>query len=271
MGVMTATEMTSAARLRSSLNQGYVWSLASILLFLACWQFASGRLVERDFLPPPTDIFTTGVELVRNGTMLEAIQVSLRRILTGWALGSMLAIPLGLLAGASRLGRAILDPFIHFFRFIPAIALISLFIVWFGVGEVSKLALIGYATAFTVTVNTAVGAASVPADKVNAARCLGASPVRVFLDVIVPATVPAMFTGMRLAMAQSFLVIVAVEALSASSGLGFLIWNSRLYFRTDWAMVAIVCLGILGYLCDRLWRLVGRTVLSGFTGQAAGY
>lgn len=255
----------------AKLNHTALWSGAAIGGFLLFWQLASGTLIERDFLPAPTDVFAAGVELALDGTLLSSVGASLQRIFTGWAVGSLVAIPIGLLAGASRIGRAVLDPFIHFFRFVPAIALISLFIIWFGVGEMSKLALIGYATAFTVTVNTAVGAASIQPDKLNAARCLGATPWRVFRDVTVPATVPAMFTGMRLAMAQSFLVIVAVEALAANSGLGYIIWNSRLYFRTDWAMVGIVCLGLIGYFSDRLWKLFGRTLISRFTGAAASY
>jgi NitT/TauT family transport system permease protein len=253
------------------LNRTVLWSVTSIAGFLIFWQLASGTLIERDFLPAPTDVLAAGVDMTLDGTLAASIGASLQRIFTGWAIGSLVAVPIGLVAGATRVGRAILDPFIHFFRFVPAIALISLFIIWFGVGEMSKIALIGYATAFTVTVNTAVGAASIQPDKLSAARCLGATPWRVFRDVTVPASIPAMFTGMRLAMAQSFLVIVAVEALAANAGLGFIIWNSRLYFRTDWAMVGIVCLGLIGYFSDRLWKTFGRTLISRFTGAAASY
>lgn len=247
------------------------WAVGAILVFLVIWQLSAGTLISRDFLPAPTDVVAAAVKLIQDGTYFTAVLTSLQRIALGWAIGSAIAIPIGLLAGSSLVGRAVLDPFIHFFRFIPAIALISLVIIWLGVGEESKLALIGYATAFTVTVNVAVGAASITADKLNAVRCLGATRSQLFFNVVVPASVPAMFTGMRLAMAQAFLVIVAVEALAASSGLGYLIWNSRLYFRTDWAMVGIVSLGLLGFLCDRLWRLLGRTALRRFTSDAASY
>jgi ABC-type nitrate/sulfonate/bicarbonate transport system permease component len=250
---------------------GYLWSAGAVVAFIVLWQLSSGTLVNKDFLPAPTDVLAAGVTMVQSGQLQESILVSLARIAAGWAIGSVIAIPIGLVAGAFVIGRAILDPFIHFFRFIPAIALISLVIIWFGVGEESKLALIGYATAFTVIVNTAVGAASIPLDKLNAARCLGAGRWKTFWGVILPASVPAMFTGMRIALAQAFLVIVAVEALAASSGLGYIIWNSRLYFRTDWALVGIVCLGVLGFLCDRLWKLLGRTVFRRYVGDEASY
>jgi len=178
--------------------------------------------------------------------------------MAGWLMGSLVAIPIGLMIGTFSFMKSAFDPFVHFFRFVPAISLVTLFIVWFGIGEASKILLIAYATGFIVLVSTAGGIATIPEDKLNAARCLGASPLQVFFKVIFPASLPNIYVGMRLALASSFLVIVAAEMLAADSGLGFLIWNSRLYFRIDWMFGAIVILGLLGFLTDRLMRLAGQ-------------
>jgi NitT/TauT family transport system permease protein len=232
-------------------------SVGSVAAFLALWWAGSSWMADPMFLPPPPDVVLGTAELWRDGTLLQSVAISMMRILAGWLLGSAIAIPLGLLVGVSGVARAMVDPFIHFFRFVPAIALVTLFIVWFGVGEASKILLIAYATTFIVMVNTASGVGAIPQEKLDAARCLGASPRQVFFEVVVPASIPAIYVGMRLALASSFLVIVAAEMLAASSGLGYIIWTSRLYFRIDWMFAAIGFLGALGFLTDRAWKTVG--------------
>jgi NitT/TauT family transport system permease protein len=148
---------------------------------------------------------------------------------------------------------------------------VTLFIIWFGIGEASKILLIAYATGFIVLVNTASGVGSISADKIDAARCLGASRQQVFTRVIVLASLPNIYVGMRLALASSFLVIVAAEMLAAESGLGYLLWNSRLYFRIDWMFGAIVVLGLLGFATDRLMRFLGRALMRRYLREALKY
>lgn len=248
-----------------------VLSIASVCAFVLLWQAASTWLIDPFFLPAPTTVLAGAWQLVTSHVIFVAAGVSLARILAGWLVGCCIAIPIGLLIGSSVATRSLIDPFIHFFRFVPAIALVTLFIVWFGVGELSKVLLIAYATGFIVVVNTATGVASIPRDKIDAARCLGARPSQVFFHVIVPASVPSIYVGMRLALASSFLVIVAAEMLAADSGLGFLIWTSRLYFRIDWMFAAIVTLGVLGFAADWLWKAFGRLVLQRYLRDALRY
>lgn len=246
-------------------------SIGVVLAFATVWQVASTYLIDPFFLPPPSDVLRGMWELISDGTLFVHIGASLQRIFAGWILGSIVAIPLGLFAGLSRIGRAVLDPFIHFFRFVPAIALITLFIVWFGTGEMSKIALVLYATTFTTMVNTATGVAAIPPDKLDAARILGATPRQVFLWIVIPASVPYIFLGMRLALATAFLVIVAAEIVAANSGLGFLIWNSRLHFAIDWLFAGILTIGVLGYASDRLWMWIGRGRLGKYLVDAGTY
>ena len=238
-----------------------ITSFFAILLAVVVWQFLSLNY-NPQLLPGPARVSDGLMDLVRSGLLWESVLISLQRVFQGWLLGSAIAVPLGLLAGSSKLARAALDPFIHFFRFVPALALTSLFILWFGIGEASKVNLIAYAVAFLVLVSTAAGASSVNPDKILAAKTLGANRVDLFFRIVLPATFPTIFIGMRLALASAFLVIVAAEAIAAQEGIGFLIWNSRTFFRTDFMFVGIFCFGILGFASDRLWKLLGRVFLS---------
>lgn len=234
------------------------------------WQYLSTKY-NPQLLPGPSKVVAGTGELAGSGLLWESIAISLRRVLQGWLLGAVIAIPLGLLAGLSQVARAALDPFIHFFRFVPALALTSLFILWFGIGEASKVNLIAYAVAFVVLVSTASGASSVNQDKIYGARTLGANRIDLFFKVALPATFPAIFIGLRLALANAFLVIVAAEAIAAQEGIGFLIWNSRTFFRTDFMFVGIFCFGILGYVSDRLWKMLGQRVLWRYLTDLGGY
>lgn len=246
-------------------------SLGSVVVVIGAWQLASTYLISPFFLPAPSSIVQAFQHLLANGQLEQDTGISLFRILSGWLLGSLVGAPVGFLLGTSRVAKAVLDPFVHFLRFIPALALVSLFMVWFGVGEESKILLIMYAVAFLVTVTTATGVAAISDDKVAAAKCLGSSGLALFWRVRVPAAMPHVYTAMRLGMANAFLVIIAVEIIAANSGLGYLIWTARLYFQISWMFVGVVTLGILGVVTDRLWRLLGRTMLRRYVGASARY
>lgn len=246
-------------------------SIISVVTAFLLWQIAPGRFVDAFFLPTPLQVAAALWEIVLDGSLPSSIAASLSRIFAGWLLGSAVAIPIGLMVGTFDGLKRAFDPFIHFFRFVPAIALVTLFIVWFGIGEMSKIMLIAYATGFIVLVNTASGVGSIAAGKTDAARCLGASPWQVFRHVILPASLPNIYIGMRLALASSFLVIVAAEMMAANSGLGYLIWTSRLYFRIDVMFGAIFVLGVLGFITDRLMRVFGRLVMLRYLRDALKY
>lgn len=143
----------------------------------------------------------------------------------------------------------------------PQIAFITLFLVWFGIGEQSKIALIVYATFFIVVLNTLTDVMSVEEDKIRSARSMGASEWQILIHVIVPATIPYIFTGIRLAIGTSYMAIIGAEMIASNEGVGYLIWNSRLFFRTDWIFVSLFCLGFMGFFTDRLFGCFGKKVL----------
>ena len=242
----------------------------SVCIVLLIWHFAAEGM-HPILLPGPSTVGGALIELAQSGMLWDAIEISLTRVFLGWLLGSSIAVPLGLLAGTSLAARAALDPFIHFFRFVPALALVSLFILWFGIGELAKVNLIAFAVGFVTLVTTASGASSIDVDKINGARSLGANRIDLFFKIILPATLPSIFVGMRLALANAFLVIVAAEALAAQEGIGFLIWNARTFFRTDFIFVGIMCFGGLGFICDRLWKLFGSTIISKYLTKLGNY
>jgi ABC-type nitrate/sulfonate/bicarbonate transport system permease component len=229
----------------------YILGFAS--LFLA-WHVASTWIMPSVLFPTPWKVLLKTVELIEDGTLWEQASASLARIATGFAGGSLIGIPIGLAIGSFGIVRRLLEPYTEFLRFIPATALITVAVIWFGIGEGSKIFLIMYTTVFIVIINTAAGVSAVAPNKIRAARSLGANSAQVFFSVALPATVPYILTGMRLAMANSFVTIVAAELVAANNGLGRMIWDSRMYMLVDQIFVALLVLGFLGFTADRLFR-----------------
>ena len=230
---------------------GYVIGFGSLF---AIWHVASVYLLNSILFPPPGRVVAKAIELARDGTLWENASISLQRIALGFFFGSLIGIPLGLAIGSFGIVRRILEPYTEFLRFIPATALITVAVIWFGIGEGSKIFLIIYTTVFIVIINTAAGVSAVAPNKIRAARSLGASRAQVFCFVALPATVPYILTGMRLAMGNSFVTIIAAELVAANAGLGKMIWDARLYMLVDQIFVALLVLGLLGFTADRLFR-----------------
>ena len=230
---------------------GYAIGFASMFLL---WHVASVLIVKSVLFPPPLQVFAKGYELAAEGILGEQIAVSMQRILIGFAGGSAIGIPVGLAIGSFAPVRRLLEPYTEFFRFIPATAMITIAVIWFGIGEGSKIFLIIYTTVFVVIVNTAAGVGAIAPNKIRAAQSLGASRRQIFLFVALPATVPYILTGMRAAMGNSFITIVAAELIAANAGLGKMIWDARLYMLIDQIFVALMLLGLIGFMTDRMFR-----------------
>src|SRR5256884_7329963 len=230
---------------------GYALGFASLFVI---WQLASIYLVSSVLFPPPTVVFKKGLLLVKNGVLLEHLAASLQRILAGFVAGSLLGIPIGLAMGSFRPVRRLLEPYTEFLRFIPSVAMITVAVIWFGIGEASKVFLIIYTTIFIVILNTAAGVSAIAPNKIRAAESLGATRAQIFVHVALPATVPYILTGMRLAMANSFTTIVAAELIAANDGLGKMLWDGRLFMLVDEIFVSLVTLGLLGFATDRMFR-----------------
>ncbi|MDR1581112.1 MAG: ABC transporter permease [Synergistaceae bacterium] len=234
--------------------------IVSWFLLFAAWS-AISRFYNATFFPSPLETIVGSWEVIADGTLLKFSAVSLWRVFQGWLIGSAVAVPVGVAIGRSRITRKIMEPLVDYFRFIPAIAYLTLFIMWFGVGERSKVLLIVYNTFFLVVINTASGVLSIESNRIQAARTLGTSEPRILFFVVLPECVPFIFTGVRLGLGGAFTSIIAAEMLAAKEGLGYLIFTSRLYFRVDWILAGVIMLGLLGYLTDKLFRVFGSFAL----------
>jgi|KBSSwiStaDraftv2_1062776.scaffolds.fasta_scaffold09629_8 NitT/TauT family transport system permease protein len=231
----------------------YVFSFFTLFLL---WHIMATYIFPSVLFSPPLAVFKKAVELTASGVLLTDIAVSMKRILLGFAIGSALGFPIGLLMGNVRFFRRLFEPYTEFFRFIPAIALLTLAVIWFGIGETSKVFLIVYATIFIVVLNTMAGVISVPGNKIRAAQCLGATRTQIFFLVSLPATVPFILTGMRIAMGNAFMTMVSAEMLGANAGIGQMMWTARLYMQVDDLFVGLLVLGLLGFATDRVFRFL---------------
>lgn len=228
------------------------------IVLLGLWQYASVKL-NPVFFPSPAKVLGAMQELHQEGLLVQNTVASMRRILLGFLLGSAAAVPIGLLMGMSALVRAVVIPYVGTLRFIPAIAMVIFAVAWFGDGEVAKVFLICFATIFIVILNVEAGVRSVPPNRIRGALCLGARPYQIFWYVTLPSTIPFILTGMRIAMGTAFAVIISAELLSSDVGIGYLMASSQIFLKTERIFVAVVLLGLLGFITDRIFRILIRT------------
>lgn len=245
-----------------ALGKGALMPLVSFGFILAIWSAvgASGAVREAIF-PAPWSVWSAAVEMWDNGTLPRDLAVSLGRAGVGFAIGAALGIAMGLMTGRIALVRLLLNPFLTLLRPIPAIALVPVAIVWFGIGEGSKYFVVSYTVFLTVWFNTHHGMEYVPETYLRAARSLGASRLREFITVVLPAAAPHILAGIRLGVALAFLSLVAAELSGASSGLGFRLQEARQYVRTDRMFALLIILGLLGALADLAVARIGRKLV----------
>jgi NitT/TauT family transport system permease protein/taurine transport system permease protein len=235
--------------------------VGSLTLFFSIWQILSFYLFNPYLIPPPTKVFETAVPMILSGEIFRHAGISLMRVLIGFSLGSISAIVIGVIMGRLRIVNELLDPIIEFLRYLSPTAMIPIAVIWFGIGEQSKYFLIFWGTFFFVLINTIAGVMRTPVARERAAQCLGANELQIFLTVVIPSSVPYIITGMRVAMASSFMSIIPAEMLAARSGLGYLLQVSGMLVQTDRIFVALAAISLLGFLTDRLFRfLVNRTL-----------
>jgi NitT/TauT family transport system permease protein len=227
--------------------------ILSVCVLTVVWQVAAGFFPPVLF-PTPLMVARAFVKELVAGRLLGDVLASLGRIASGFALGCAIGATTGLAMGFVPFVRRFLDPYIQFGRFVPSISLLSPALIWFGIGEGSKLFLITYTTTFIVLLNTLASVFNVPRNKIRAAECLGATRAQLFRLVVLPASLHGIFTGMRVGMGLSFTTVVAAEMIAADAGLGYLIINSRLWFHTDVIFVGIIMLGTLGYTADKAFQ-----------------
>jgi len=213
-------------------------------------------------IPSPPEVVAKGITLAANGTLFVDMGASLSRVLVGFAIGTALSVPVGFLMGWYATARSLLDPWVQFLRMIPPLAILPLSIVVLGTGEVARVFVIFLASFLACVVATFQGVIGVDRTLINAARVLGAKDGTIFLRVVVPASTPFLFVGMRVGLGSSWATLVASELIAAQQGLGFRMQQAELYFDLSTIFVSIIFIGILGLVMDRLLMLTERKVTS---------
>ena len=237
-------------------------NMISPLLFLALWQLLlMAGIGDRRFIPAPSDIAVRFWQLVLSGELAMHTGVTLLRVFGGFFIGAIPGVACGLLMAMFRPVRFMIDPLIATLFPIPKIALMPLLLLAFGFGDASKVALVAIAVFFPVIVNTYVGAANIEKIYWDVARNYGASQTVMFTRIVFFGALPTVFAGIRIAVAVSFIVLVAAEFVATKSGLGYLIWNSWELLQVDIMFCGIVTIGILGLITSALLQELERKII----------
>ncbi|MFJ2947473.1 ABC transporter permease [Streptomyces sp. NPDC087226] len=232
-------------------------------LVLVLWAAASaaGRL-DPGAVPAPWTVLETGVRLWTDGTLPDDILTSLRRAGSGFAIGLTAGVVLALASGLSRTGEALIDGSVQLNRAVPTLGLIPLFILWLGIGETFKTAIIAIVVYIPIYLNTHSALSGIDHRFVELAEVQGLSRLAFVRQVVVPGALPGFFVGLRLGVTGSWLGLVVLEQINATSGLGYMMFQAQNYGQTDVILVGLVVYGIFGLVSDTLVRLIERRVLS---------
>ncbi|UUZ92013.1 ABC transporter permease [Paenibacillus sp. P25] len=237
------------------------------IAFFAAWELFArineqAALFNPLFLPPPSLVLSDAWDLAKTGLVTESLVSSSIRIAAGFVLGCVLAIVLGLLMSKFRTVERWIAPVLQLLSPIPALALLPLFIIWFGIGEFPKVLLIAWTTFVPVLVYTLDGFKSVPMALIRSAMSLGASERQIFARVMIPSAIPNFIVGARVSLGLSFSALIVSEMMGAKSGLGYIIVDARNYFKISNMFVAIILIGLEYSLFSFLLQLVERRVLA---------
>jgi len=239
-------------------------SAVTVALVLALWWSATHfGWIKPLFLPSPELTFKAFVDAIHGNTqgqtpLLNHVLVSLARVFCAFFLAVLTAVPLGIAMGTSRIVRGIFDPLIEFYRPLPPLAYLPLIVIWLGIDEGAKVTLIYLACAAPLAMAAQAGVRGVAIEQINAAYALGGSRWQIITLVILPAALPEILTGMRIAIGFGWTTLVAAEMVAASVGLGQMVLNASNFLRTDIVIMGIIIIGVLAYLFDTLMRQAER-------------
>ncbi|MDH2415200.1 ABC transporter permease [Nocardioides sp. CER19] len=234
----------------------------SLVALLVLWFVADkADWISADTFPGPGAVWHAAVDLAQSGKLADALQVSLTRVVIGGLIGVVLGVVLGLLSGFSHLAESVLDTPLQALRAVPFTALVPIFILWLGIGEAPKIAIVAFAVFFPVYINTYAGIRSVDVKYAEVAQVYGLSRVAVARRVLLPGALPGILVGIRYALALSWISVIVAEQLNASSGIGFLLVNARQFLQVDVMFVCLVLYALLGVVTDLVYRLVERRLL----------
>ena len=256
-GVLSKHAMPSRTGLQRLAERALPWLVPLALLIVWQWASSNGRLPTR-FLPSPRAILKSFIELSASGELWTHVRVSTLRALSGFAVGGGLGLVLGLLTGSFRWAEILLDSTLQMIRNIPALALIPLVILWFGIDESAKLFLVALGVFFPIYINTFHGIQSVDRGLLEMGRTYGLSPWALYREVILPGALPSILVGVRFSLGFMWVMLIVAETISARSGIGYMTMNARDFMQTDVMVVGILLYALLGKLADLLSKGLER-------------
>lgn len=230
-------------------------NIAGVCLFVALWELISrtGLAINPILFPPPSKVISTAIPMIVSGEIPYNILISLQRAASGFALASVLAIAVGLVTARVKLLRDLTEPLLHGFRSLPVIALVPISVLWMGIGEQAKVALVTMGAFFPIWIGTFIGVRDVHPVYLRSAACLGAGRLQSLLLVVLPAALPLILAGMRQGIAISLIVLVAAELAGATAGVAYMMSMGHQLFRVDIMFAGLFLLGAMGFAADRLF------------------
>jgi NitT/TauT family transport system permease protein len=248
-------------KIRGWISQRSYWTLAAVGLAvpLAAWTLLTllGS-VNRVFLPGPLDVISRIGTWYSDDSLLSDVGISCYRVVAGWALSALVALPLGLYIGTFRAVQALLEPLTDFVRYMPAVAFIPLVMLWIGIDEGAKIAIIFIGTFFQMVLMVAEDVRRVPMAQIEAAQTMGATRGEVIEKVIIPSAKPALLDTLRITMGWAWTYLVVAELVAANSGLGYAIIKAQRFLQTDKIFAGIMLIGAIGLAMDQGFRLIHR-------------
>ncbi|WP_378951342.1 ABC transporter permease [Mesorhizobium sp. ANAO-SY3R2] len=255
---------------RRARRQERVLAVVTPVVFFVLWELmARAGVLDARFFPAPSAIFMSALEMLSTGILQRDILASALRVLVGFAIGVVTGLGAALLLGLSRLTRAALEPFLTALYTVPKLALLPLLLLIFGLGELPSVLLVGMTVFFLVWIQCMEAVLAIPENYCEAARSFGAKGWKMFRHVTWPALLPQLFISMRIAIGTAVLVIVGVEFVQASQGIGYRIWHSWSLFQANRMYVGICTVALMGFLFSSVVRWLGRVMLP-WTRQTAG-
>jgi sulfonate transport system permease protein len=229
-----------------------------VALLLIWWLGTTTQWISPQILASPSKVWGAFREIQGSGDLWTFMAASLGRVAKGMALGLPIGLALGILAGLSATGEEVIDPTMQMFRAVPFLALVPLFLAWFGIGENFKVILIGAATALPIYAYAYLGVRNVDRKVIEAARGFGLKRTRLVTEVILPAALPSILMALRVCLALAMTALIVAEGIGTEKGIGYLVLEARQYARTDYTMLCVVMYAVIGLGIDLIIRLIER-------------
>lgn len=244
------------------MNASTARNVAGIAIFVGLWQLLAGiGWINPVLLPSPANLAGAAWELLAEGTLIQHTIASLGRVLIGFVLAGIAGIVLGVVLGWSPIISDLVRPVVESLRPIPPIAWTPIAILWFGVGNAPSYFLVFIGAIFPVFVNTYSAVRNIDRNQINAALCLGARPGLLIRDIIVPAALPIIFPGLRIALGVGWMCVVAAELIAAQSGLGYMIQQNRVLLQTQNVVTGMITIGLVGFAMSALMSVIERRLI----------